>query len=110
MCLLSPTTPTVAFPIGERADDPVAMYKADLATLPSSLYGGPAMSLPAGLGDDDLPVGVQLMARRPARRAGLPRRRRSRSRAAANGGAAHCSTGFPSSCPEVRHDQPARRC
>ena len=60
--LISPTTPTVAFPIGERADDPIAMYKADLATLPSSLYGGPAMSLPAGLGDDDLPVGVQVMA------------------------------------------------
>ena len=60
--LISPTTPTVAFAIGERSDDPVAMYKADLATLPSSLYGGPAMSLPAGLGDDDLPVGVQIMA------------------------------------------------
>ena len=60
--LISPTTPTVAFEIGERADDPVAMYKADLATLPSSLYGGPAMSLPAGLGDHELPVGVQLMA------------------------------------------------
>ncbi|HEX5017882.1 MAG TPA: Asp-tRNA(Asn)/Glu-tRNA(Gln) amidotransferase subunit GatA [Actinomycetes bacterium] len=60
--LVSPTTPTVAFEIGERTDDPVAMYKADLATLPSSLYGGPAMSLPAGLGDHDLPVGVQLMA------------------------------------------------
>ncbi|MFL6071706.1 MAG: Asp-tRNA(Asn)/Glu-tRNA(Gln) amidotransferase subunit GatA [Actinomycetes bacterium] len=60
--LISPTTPTVAFEIGERADDPVAMYKADLATLPSSLYGGPAMSLPAGLGDHGLPVGVQIMA------------------------------------------------
>jgi aspartyl-tRNA(Asn)/glutamyl-tRNA(Gln) amidotransferase subunit A len=60
--LISPTTPTVAFEIGERTDDPVAMYKADLATLPSSLYGGPAMSLPVGLGDFDLPVGVQLMA------------------------------------------------
>jgi aspartyl-tRNA(Asn)/glutamyl-tRNA(Gln) amidotransferase subunit A len=60
--LVSPTTPTVAFRIGERADDPVAMYKADLATLPSSLYGGPAMSLPVGLGDDDLPVGLQIMA------------------------------------------------
>ena len=60
--LISPTTPTVAFRIGERSDDPVAMYQADLATLPSSLYGGPAMSLPAGLGDDDLPVGLQIMA------------------------------------------------
>jgi len=60
--LVSPTTPTVAFPIGERADDPVAMYQADLATLPSSLYGGPALSLPAGLGDHDLPVGLQVMA------------------------------------------------
>ena len=60
--LVSPTTPTVAFRIGERSDDPVAMYKADLATLPSSLYGGPAMSLPVGLGDDALPVGLQVMA------------------------------------------------
>jgi aspartyl-tRNA(Asn)/glutamyl-tRNA(Gln) amidotransferase subunit A len=60
--LMSPTTPTVAFPLGARVDDPVAMYKADLATLPSSLYGGPAMSLPAGLGASGLPVGVQLMA------------------------------------------------
>jgi aspartyl-tRNA(Asn)/glutamyl-tRNA(Gln) amidotransferase subunit A len=60
--LVSPTTPTVAFRLGERADDPVAMYKADLATLPSSLYGGPALSLPVGLGDDDLPVGLQVMA------------------------------------------------
>ncbi|MFZ0323250.1 MAG: Asp-tRNA(Asn)/Glu-tRNA(Gln) amidotransferase subunit GatA [Actinomycetes bacterium] len=60
--LVSPTTPTVAFRVGERVDDPVAMYKADLATLPSSLYGGPAMSLPIGLGDDGLPVGLQIMA------------------------------------------------
>jgi aspartyl-tRNA(Asn)/glutamyl-tRNA(Gln) amidotransferase subunit A len=60
--LVSPTTPTVAFRLGERVADPVAMYKADLATLPSSLYGGPALSLPVGLGDDDLPVGLQIMA------------------------------------------------
>jgi aspartyl-tRNA(Asn)/glutamyl-tRNA(Gln) amidotransferase subunit A len=60
--LISPTTPTVAFTLGDRVDDPVSMYKADLATLPSSLYGGPAMSLPAGLGDHELPVGVQIMA------------------------------------------------
>jgi len=60
--LLSPTTPTVAFEIGERADDPLAMYAADLCTLPSSLYGGPAVSVPAGLGAHGLPVGVQVMA------------------------------------------------
>jgi aspartyl-tRNA(Asn)/glutamyl-tRNA(Gln) amidotransferase subunit A len=60
--LVSPTTPTVAFRLGERVADPVAMYRADLATLPSSLYGGPALSLPAGLGDHDLPVGLQVMA------------------------------------------------
>jgi aspartyl-tRNA(Asn)/glutamyl-tRNA(Gln) amidotransferase subunit A len=60
--LISPTTPTVAFTLGDRVDDPVAMYKADLATLPSSLYGGPALSLPGGTGDHGLPVGVQIMA------------------------------------------------
>ncbi|HWH30655.1 MAG TPA: Asp-tRNA(Asn)/Glu-tRNA(Gln) amidotransferase subunit GatA [Mycobacteriales bacterium] len=59
--LVSPTTPTVAFPLGERLQDPVAMYLADLATIPSNLYGGPAMSLPAGL-SDGLPVGLQVMA------------------------------------------------
>ena len=60
--LVSPTTPTEPFRIGERADDPVAMYKADLCTLPSSLYGGPAISVPAGLGDEGMPVGLQVMA------------------------------------------------
>ncbi len=59
--LVSPTTPTVAFPLGERVDDPVAMYLTDLATIPSNLAGGPAMSLPAGL-SDGLPVGFQIMA------------------------------------------------
>jgi aspartyl-tRNA(Asn)/glutamyl-tRNA(Gln) amidotransferase subunit A len=59
--LVSPTTPTVAFPLGERVDDPVAMYLADLATIPSNLSGGPAMSMPAGLADG-LPVGFQIMA------------------------------------------------
>ena len=46
----------------ERVNDPVAMYKADLCTLPSSLYGGPAISVPIGLGDENLPVGLQVMA------------------------------------------------
>jgi aspartyl-tRNA(Asn)/glutamyl-tRNA(Gln) amidotransferase subunit A len=59
--LVSPTTPTVAFPLGERTADPMAMYLADLATIPSNLYGGPAMSLPCGL-SEGLPVGLQIMA------------------------------------------------
>ncbi|HVQ92221.1 MAG TPA: Asp-tRNA(Asn)/Glu-tRNA(Gln) amidotransferase subunit GatA [Mycobacteriales bacterium] len=59
--LVSPTTPTVAFPIGERADDPMAMYAADLCTLPASLAGVPAISVPCGL-SDGLPVGLQIMA------------------------------------------------
>ncbi len=61
--LVSPTTPTVAFEIGSRIDDPLAMYVADLATIPSNLYGGPGISVPAGLGSETgLPVGVQVMA------------------------------------------------
>jgi aspartyl-tRNA(Asn)/glutamyl-tRNA(Gln) amidotransferase subunit A len=59
--LVSPSTPTVAFRLGERVDDPLAMYLSDLATIPSNLYGGPAMSLPCGL-SDGLPVGLQIMA------------------------------------------------
>ena len=61
--LVSPTTPTTAFPIGERADDPLAMYLADLCTIPSNLAGNAAMSLPCGLAPEDgLPVGLQIMA------------------------------------------------
>jgi aspartyl-tRNA(Asn)/glutamyl-tRNA(Gln) amidotransferase subunit A len=60
--LVSPTTPTTAFKLGERVDDPLAMYLADLCTIPSNLYGGPAISLPCGLSDDGLPVGFQVMA------------------------------------------------
>jgi aspartyl-tRNA(Asn)/glutamyl-tRNA(Gln) amidotransferase subunit A len=61
--LVSPTTPTTAFRIGERVDDPMAMYRADLCTVPASLAGIPAMSVPCGLSaDDGLPVGLQIMA------------------------------------------------
>jgi aspartyl-tRNA(Asn)/glutamyl-tRNA(Gln) amidotransferase subunit A len=61
--LVSPTTPTTAFRIGERVDDPMAMYMADLCTIPANLAGTPAMSVPAGLADEDgLPVGLQVMA------------------------------------------------
>jgi aspartyl-tRNA(Asn)/glutamyl-tRNA(Gln) amidotransferase subunit A len=61
--LISPTTPTTAFPIGERVDDPMAMYLADLATIPGNLAGNAAMSVPCGLAPEDgLPVGLQIMA------------------------------------------------
>jgi aspartyl-tRNA(Asn)/glutamyl-tRNA(Gln) amidotransferase subunit A len=61
--LVSPTTPTTAFSIGERADDPMAMYLADLCTIPSDLAGNAALSVPCGLAPEDgLPVGFQVMA------------------------------------------------
>ena len=61
--LVSPSTPTTAFRIGERADDPMAMYLADLATIPSDLAGNAALSVPCGLAPEDgLPVGFQIMA------------------------------------------------
>jgi aspartyl-tRNA(Asn)/glutamyl-tRNA(Gln) amidotransferase subunit A len=61
--IVSPTTPTTAFPIGERADDPMAMYLADLCTIPTNLAGNSAMSLPCGLAPEDgLPVGLQIIA------------------------------------------------
>jgi aspartyl-tRNA(Asn)/glutamyl-tRNA(Gln) amidotransferase subunit A len=61
--LVSPSTPTTAFRIGERADDPMAMYLADLCTIPSDLAGNAAISVPCGLADEDgLPVGLQVMA------------------------------------------------
>ncbi|MFM7139701.1 MAG: Asp-tRNA(Asn)/Glu-tRNA(Gln) amidotransferase subunit GatA [Actinomycetes bacterium] len=61
--LISPTSPTTAWGLGERVNDPLAMYLADLATLPPSLAGIPAMSIPIGLADEDkLPVGLQIIA------------------------------------------------
>jgi aspartyl-tRNA(Asn)/glutamyl-tRNA(Gln) amidotransferase subunit A len=59
--LVSPSSPFVAFGIGERIDDPMAMYVNDLCTLPASLAGTPAISVPCGL-SDGLPVGLQVMA------------------------------------------------
>jgi aspartyl-tRNA(Asn)/glutamyl-tRNA(Gln) amidotransferase subunit A len=61
--LVSPTTPTTAFEIGERVDDPLAMYKADLCTIPANLAGISAGSFPCGLAEEDgLPVGLHVMA------------------------------------------------
>jgi aspartyl-tRNA(Asn)/glutamyl-tRNA(Gln) amidotransferase subunit A len=61
--LVSPTSPTTAFKIGEKADDPMAMYLNDIATIPVNMAGVGGMSLPCGLApEDNLPVGFQIMA------------------------------------------------
>jgi aspartyl-tRNA(Asn)/glutamyl-tRNA(Gln) amidotransferase subunit A len=61
--LVSPTSPTTAFRLGEKIDDPVAMYLNDLATIPANLAGVPGLSVPSGLADEDgLPAGFQVLA------------------------------------------------
>ncbi|MEZ5238844.1 MAG: amidase family protein [Microthrixaceae bacterium] len=60
--LLSPTSPTTAFRLGELTSDPLAMYFNDICTIPTNLAGHPAISVPFGTGSDGLPVGVQVLA------------------------------------------------
>jgi aspartyl-tRNA(Asn)/glutamyl-tRNA(Gln) amidotransferase subunit A len=60
--LISPTTPTTAFNVGEKSADPIAMYYSDVCTIPSNLAGDPAISVPVGLDDSGLPIGFQIMA------------------------------------------------
>jgi aspartyl-tRNA(Asn)/glutamyl-tRNA(Gln) amidotransferase subunit A len=62
-CILSPTAPSAAFAIGEKSDDPIAMYLNDAFTVPADLAGVPAISVPAGLSADGLPLGLQLTGR-----------------------------------------------
>ena len=60
--IVSPTSPTTAFPIGDRTADPLAMYLSDIFTIPSNLAGDPAASVPIGVDDAELPIGFQVMA------------------------------------------------
>lgn len=60
--LVSPTSPTTAFRLGERTQDPLAMYMSDICTIPSNLSGHPAVSVPIGLDRRGLPIGFQIMA------------------------------------------------
>nr|WP_207791025.1 Asp-tRNA(Asn)/Glu-tRNA(Gln) amidotransferase subunit GatA [Pacificimonas flava] len=61
--LLAPTAPSAAFAMGDKVDDPIAMYLNDVFCVPASLAGLPAMSVPAGLSDDGLPLGLQLIGK-----------------------------------------------
>ena len=58
--LLAPTSPTTAFDIGEKTDDPIKMYQSDLCTIPVNIAGLPAISIPAGF-ENNLPVGIQII-------------------------------------------------
>jgi len=62
-CIITPTTPTPAFKIGEKANDPLAMYLSDVYTIPANLAGLPAISIPCGFSKEGLPVGLQILAK-----------------------------------------------
>jgi aspartyl-tRNA(Asn)/glutamyl-tRNA(Gln) amidotransferase subunit A len=61
--LLTPTSPTPAFPFGAKTDNPMEMYLSDIFTISANLYGGPGVSVPCGLTPEGLPVGVQLLGK-----------------------------------------------
>ena len=62
--IVGPTAPTVAFPIGEKSDDPLAMYLSDIYTVPVNLAGLPGISIPCGTGSaSGLPVGLQIIGK-----------------------------------------------
>ena len=59
--ILTPTSPTTAFKLGEKSDDPIAMYLSDIYTVSANLAGVPAISVPCGLSSEGLPIGLQLV-------------------------------------------------
>ena len=62
-CVLTPTSPTVAFKVGEKISDPLSMYLSDIYTIPANLAGIPAISIPCGFSQSGLPIGLQLMGK-----------------------------------------------
>ena len=62
--IISPTTPTTAFRLGEKIDDPLAMYLNDIYTVSANLAGIPAISIPAGVDKNNLPFGIQIMGKK----------------------------------------------
>ena len=62
-CILTPTAPSAAFAIGEKTEDPIAMYLNDVFTVPANLTGVPAIAVPVGLSGDGLPLGLQIIGR-----------------------------------------------
>ena len=60
-CLIGPVVSDEAFKLGEKTNDPISMYKSDLFTIPASLAGLPAMSIPCGFGNNNMPIGLQLI-------------------------------------------------
>jgi aspartyl-tRNA(Asn)/glutamyl-tRNA(Gln) amidotransferase subunit A len=61
--ILSPTSPITAFKLGEKVDDPMAMYRVDVLTLPCNLAGLPGLSVPCGFSKAGLPIGLQILGR-----------------------------------------------
>src|SRR3546814_3886254 len=61
--ILTPTAPSAAFGMGDKMDDPIAMYLNDVFTVPASLAGLPGISIPAGLSSEGLPLGLQLLGK-----------------------------------------------
>ncbi|MDD8018697.1 MAG: amidase family protein, partial [Bacteroidota bacterium] len=62
-CLLTPISPTTAFKLGEKMDDPLQMYLSDIYTVSANLAGIPGLNVPAGVDKNGLPIGVQLLGK-----------------------------------------------